>query len=162
MPSLLGVIQQFLRLVLIAVTGSPTLQLVLCPPTEFQQFLPVLLKEVQDPGNDRILLLLRVTESAPIHMDMEATGAGLMAGIAQADRFLENLGPGHFFHVIVQGHGMADQLEAFIQGTIVLAVEVFQAVAVGSLQDLLGPVIILAAEVDFQLHAEVPGAIATK
>ena len=64
-------------------------------------------------------------------MDMQATGAGLVAEVAQADGLLENGFPGHLLLVEVQGHGVGYQLQAIFQRTVVLDVEKFQAIGVG-------------------------------
>lgn len=94
-------------------------------------------------------------------MDVKAAGAGLMAGITHADGFTQDSRPGHFVLVVVQGHGVGYQLHAVVQGTVVLDVELFQAVPVGDVKKLPGPVVPLSALVDLQLHAEeaVPLAI---
>ena len=75
---------------------------------------------------------------------------------------LEDLGPGHFLHVVLQRHGMCHHLEAVIQGTVMLAVQILQAVSVGDLHDSTCAGVIRASPVDFQLYAEILRAIATK
>ena len=90
---------------------------------------------------------------------MEAAGARLVGAIAQASGLVQNLFPWHMLAVIVQGHRMADNLKALIQGTVVLAVGPFLSV-VHQLENLTGVAIVLSGTVDLQLYPKVPAALA--
>ena len=138
--------------------GGPAVQLPLGPAAEFEELLPVLLKEVQHPGNGCLLVGIGVPEGLPTHVDMEAAGAGLVGKVAHADGLPEEGLPGHFGAVVAEGHGMGHQFKAVIQGTVVLAVELGLAL-VGDGQEAAGVVAVLAGLVDLQLHAEIKGPI---
>ena len=73
MTSLFRVVQNIPGLFPIAIPSSPALQLALRTAAEFQQLFPVLFKEVEYPGNGRILLLLSLSKSRPTDMNMKAT-----------------------------------------------------------------------------------------
>ena len=73
-------------MLLIAVPGGPPLQLALGTAAELQRLLPVLFKEVEDPGSGGILLPLRLTEGPAAHVDVQAAGGGAVAQIAQSGR----------------------------------------------------------------------------
>ena len=62
--------------------------------------------------------------------------------------------------MVLQTHGMRDQLEAVAEGTVVLTVEPLGETNVDLRQDLAGVVTPLAAFVDLQLDSEVSGASA--
>ena len=57
--------------------------------------------------------------------------------------------------MVSERHGMRHHLKAVIQCAIVLAVEVFQAAAVGDGHDLGGVVVVLTGTVHFQLYAKI-------
>lgn len=138
--------------------GDTAVQLPLGPAAEFEELLPVLLKEVQHTGNGCLLVGIGVPEGLPTHVDMEAAGAGLVGKVAHADGLPEEGLPGHFGAVVAEGHGMGHQFKAVIQGTVVLAVELGLAL-VGDGQEAAGVVAVLAGLVDLQLHAEIKGPI---
>lgn len=75
--------------------GGTAVQLPLGPAAEFEELLPVLLKEVQHPGNGCLLVGMGVPEGLPTHVDMEAAGAGLVGKVAHADGLPEEGLPGH-------------------------------------------------------------------
>ena len=79
-------------------------------------------------------------------------GGGQRAGCAQ------DLRPGHLFLVVLQAHGMRDQLEAIAEGTVVLTVEPLGETDIGLRQNLAGVVTPLATFIDLQLDPEVSGA----
>ena len=107
----------------VAVPGGPTAQLPMGPAAKFEELLPVLLKEVQHPGDGRLLVGIGVPESLPAFVDIEAADAGLVGEVVHADVLSEDGLPGHLGAVIDQGHGVGNQLEAVIQGAVVLSVE---------------------------------------
>ena len=78
-----------------------------------------------------------------------------MAGVAQMYRCPQDPLPGHFLHMIVQRHGVGHQFKAVLQGTVMLAVEIFPTIPVGDLHELPGALVVLSGAVDLQLHAEV-------
>ena len=83
----------------------------------------------------------------------------LMGAVAQASGLVQNLFPGHMLAVVVQRHGVADDLEALVQGAVVLAVGPFLSV-VDQPKNLPGVAVVLSGAVDLQLHPEVPAALA--
>ena len=89
---------------------------------------------------------------------MQAAGARLMGPVAQASGFVQNLFPGHMLAVVVQRHGVTDDLKALIQGTVVLAVGPFLAI-VHQPENLTGVAVVLSGAVNLQLHPEVPAAL---
>ena len=90
---------------------------------------------------------------------MEAAGARLVGAIAQASGLVQNFLPGHMPAVVVQGHGMADDLEALVQRAVVLAIGPFLSV-VYQLENLPCVAIVFSGTVDFQLHPKVPASLA--
>lgn len=108
-----------------------------------------------------LLFFLHFAEGFPAGMDVKTAGLGLVRTVAQRAGCAQELRPGHLFLVVLQAHGMRDQLEAVAEGTVVLTVEPLGETNVGLRQDLAGVVTPLAAFVDLQLDSEVPwtGAI---
>ena len=90
----------------VAVSGRPVLQLARCPAAELQQFLPVLLKEVEHPGNGAILLLDGSHRRRRGSLDMEPAGPDLMAPVPHGDRLPQDPLQGMFFWWNSRGHGM--------------------------------------------------------
>lgn len=159
MAALLGVLQNIPGLLLVAVPGRPAVQLPLGAAAELQQLLPVLLEEVQHPGDGRVLLCLGAAKGGPAHMDMEAAGVGLVAGVAQLHSPAQQLLPGHLLRMVAQRHGMGHQLKAIVQGAVVFAVEPLLPFPVGDADQFPGVVVALSSLVDLQLHSEEPGAV---
>ena len=95
-------IQDLLGVFLQSVTVSPSAELLLGTAAEFQQLLPVLFKEVQNPGNDCLLLFLGVAKGSTVDVDMKATGTCLMGQVAQLFCFVQHLRPGHLSQVKVK------------------------------------------------------------
>ena len=62
---------------LVAIPGCPMVKLALGTAREFQQFLPELLKEVEDTGDSGLLFVLGVTKGRAVDMDVQATGVCL-------------------------------------------------------------------------------------
>ena len=89
---------------------------------------------------------------------METAGTRLVGPIAQTSGLVQDLFPGHMLAVVVQGHGMADNLEPLIQGAVVLAVGPFLSV-VDQLENLTGVAVVFSGTVNLQLHPEVPAAL---
>ena len=89
---------------------------------------------------------------------METAGACLVGSVAKTSGLVQNFLPGHMLAVIVQSHGVADNLEAFIQRAVVLAVGPFLSV-VDQLKNLPGIAVVLSGTVNLQFHPEVPDAL---
>lgn len=145
--ALLGIVQDLHGLLLVAVPGGPALQLPGGTAAELEELFPVLLEEVEDPGNGGVLLLLRNAEGHAVHMDVEAAAAGPMAEVAQVNGFPAEFFPGHFMELAVQGHGVGHQLQTVVQRAVVLDVEEF-LLGVGDPEKGTGVVPVLAAAVD--------------
>ena len=157
MIALLGVVQKLGGLLLVSVTGGPTLQLAGCAAAELEQLLPVLLEEIEHPGDGAVLGSLIQAEGAAADVDMEATGSGAMAEITQLHGLFAQLCPGHSVKLPVQRHGVGHQLQPVVEGAVVLDVgEV--SVPVGDIQKRKGVRCTFTRTVNFQLHAEEPGA----
>ena len=92
-------------------------------------------------------------------MDMETASACLVGSISQTSGLVQNLFPGHMLAVVVQGHGMADNLEALIQRAVVFTVGPLLSV-VDQLENLTGVAVVFAGTVNFQFHPKVPAALA--
>ena len=118
----------------------------------------MLFHEVENSGDGRLLFFLCFSEGLPADVDVEAAGLGLVGTVAQRAGCAQDLRPGHLFLVVLQTHGMRDQLEAIAEGTVVLTVEPLGETDVGLRQDPAGVVTPLAAFVDLQLDSEVSGA----
>ena len=118
----------------------------------------MLFEEVEDAGNAEILLSLSFPERFPAHMDVETAGPRLMAGIAQGDGLFADGCPGHLMEMVVQGHGMGDDLKAIVQGAVVLAIDAALTGIIGESQNLRGIPRVLAALVNFQFDTKIAGA----
>ena len=94
-----------------------------------------------------------------VDVDMETAGARLMGAVAQTSGLVQNLFPGHMPAVVVQAHGMADNLKALIQRAVVLAIGPFLSV-VDQPENLPGVAVVFAGTVNLQFHPEVPAALA--
>ena len=123
MAALFGVLQDFLGPVFVAIPSGPAFQLSWGPAAELEKLLPMLLHEVENSGDGRLLFFLRFSEGLPADVDVEAAGLGLVGTVAQRAGCAQDLRPGHLFLVVLQTHGMRDQLEAIAEGTVVLTVE---------------------------------------
>lgn len=156
MDAFFGVLQNLHGLVPVAVPGGPADQLARGAAGEFQKLHPVFLEEVQGPGDGGVLVGFCLPEGIPADVDVQAATAGLVTAVAHLHRGTAQRGPGHLVEMVVQGHGMGDDFEAVVRGTVVLAVDVLRAVVDQGHQGLSGADA-LAALVDLQLHAEVAG-----
>ena len=89
---------------------------------EFQQFLPELLKEVEDTGDSGFLFAFGVTKGCAVDMDVQAAGFCLMGQIPHLLGGFHDLGPRHLILVKAQRHGMGDDLKTIVQAAIMLDV----------------------------------------
>lgn len=158
MAALLGVLQDLLGPVFVAIASGPAFQLSWGSSAELEKLLPMLLDKVEDPGDGRLLFFLRFPEGLPADVNVKAAGLGLVGTVAQRAGCAQDFRPGHLFLVVLQAHGMRDQLEAIAEGTVVLTVEPLGETDIGLRQNLAGVVTPLAAFVDLQLDPEVSGA----
>ena len=156
MAALLGVLQDLLGPVFVAIASGPAFQLSWGPAAELEKLLPMLFHEVENSGDGRLLFFLRFSEGLPADVNVKAAGLGLVGTVAQRADCAQDFRPGHLFLVVLQTHGMRDQLEAVAEGTVVLTVEPLGEIDVGLGQNLAGVVTPLAAFVDLQLDSEVP------
>ena len=161
MAALLGVLQDLLGPVFVAIPSGPAFQLSWGPAAELEKLLPMLFHEVENSGDGGFLFCLRFPEGLPADVNVKAAGLGLVGTVAQRAGCAQDFRPGHLFLVVLQAHGMRDQLEAVAEGTVVLTVEPLGETDIGLRQNLAGVVTPLAAFVDLQLDSEVPwtGAI---
>ena len=158
MAAFLGVFQNFLGPVFVAIPSGPAFQLSWGPAAELEKLLPMLFHKVEDPGDGGFLFCLRFPEGFSADVDVEAAGLGLVGTVAQRAGCVQDFRPGHLFLVVLQTHGMRDQLETIAEGTVVLTVEPLGETDIGLRQNLAGVVTPLAAFVDLQLDSEVSGA----
>lgn len=156
MAAFLGVLQDLLGPVFVAIASGPAFQLSWGPAAELEKLLPMLLHKVEDPGDGGFLFCLRFPEGFSAEVNVKAAGLGLVGTVAQRAGCAQDLRPGHLFLVVLQAHGMRDQLEAIAEGTVVLTVEPLGETDIGLRQNLAGVVTPLAAFVDLQLDSEVP------
>ena len=143
-------------LVTVAIAGGPLIHLALCPAREPQQFSPVALHKEQHTRNGAVLGIIGVPEGFAGHVDMQAAGTCLMGEIPHTDGLVQHLIPRHFVKLILQRHGMRDDLKAVVQTAIVLAVGK-GVLPVGDVQQRRGILTVLARTVDLQLYAEEAG-----
>ena len=92
----LGMVKDVLGFFLIAIPGCPMVKLALGTAREFQQFLPELLKEVEDAGDSGLLFALGVAKGRAVDMDVQAAGVCLMGQIPHLLGFFHDFGPRHF------------------------------------------------------------------
>ena len=162
MSALLGVVQELFWLVLIAIAGGPLVELVLRSAGKLQKLLPVLFEKVQNAGDHGVLPCFRFTEGIAVDVNMKSTGACLVAGVTHLHGFPQDVRPRHFRLMVGKRHGMRHHLKAVVQRAVVLAVEVFNTVAVCNGHDLGGVVIVLTGSVHFQLYTKIAIALSTE
>ena len=138
-------------------TLRPALQILkTAPGTELVSSFFIMVTKTPQYGDDGILLLLGLSKGQTAHMDVKAAGPCLIAGVAQIHGSLADLLPGHLPELVVQGHGMGDDLKPLFQRAVVLAVDPLFAV-IGDFQELSGIGAIFPGPIDLQLHTKEPG-----
>ena len=65
MAAFLGVLQDLLGPVFVAIPSGPAFQLSWGPAAELEKLLPMLFHKVEDPGDGRFLFFLRFSEGLP-------------------------------------------------------------------------------------------------
>ena len=70
--ALLRVLQNLLRVVLVAVPSRPAAHLVFGTAAEFQQFQPVVLYKIKHPGNALVLCFPGVAECCSVDVDVQS------------------------------------------------------------------------------------------
>lgn len=152
--ALLGVFKDILRFVLVAVAGRPSVELTAGAAAEFEQFLPVTLEEVQDSCDDFILFGFGIPECGTVDVDVQTAGAALVGGITEADGFVEDIPPRHFVLVEHRRHRMGNDFDAVLERTVMLAVNVFQAVLMCGFEDTFSVGVTLSRSVDLEFDTE--------
>ena len=141
-----------------AIPGGPAFQLARGTTAEFQQLLPVFLKEIQDSGNAGLLLPVIQAEGRPAHMDMEAAGPGLMTPIVHSDRLAQDCFPRHILLMEIQSHGVRHDFKTFVQRTVVLAInQIFPGICQS--QNCFGVSRVFPGSVNLQFHAKISGSV---
>ena len=158
MAAFLGVFQDLLGPVFVAIASGPAFQLSWGPAAELEKLLPMLFHEVENSGDGGLLFCLCFPEGFSADVNVKAAGLGLVGTVAQRAGCAQDFRPGHLFLVVLQTHGMRDQLEAVAEGTVVLTIEPLGKTDIGLGQNPAGVVTPLAAFVDLQLNPEVSGA----
>ena len=92
---------------------------------------------------------------------MQAASPGCMAEITHALCLAKHFRPRHFIQMVLECHRVCDKLEAFIQATVRLDVQVL-GVGVRDVKELLRIAVHRAAVIDFKLNAEVAQTFAVK
>jgi len=92
---------------------------------------------------------------------MQATGPGGVAEVVHALRFTQHLRPRHFIQMVCKCHWVCYEFQAIVQAAVRLDVQIFR-VRIGDIQQLFSVVTVGAAVIDFELHAEMPQALAMK
>ena len=92
---------------------------------------------------------------------MQATGPGGVAEVVHSLCFAENRRPRHFGQMVLKRHRMSDKLQAFIQATVRLDVQVF-GIGVRDVKELLRIAVDCTAVVDFKLYAEMTQTFAVE
>ena len=84
-----------------------------------------------------------------------------MGTIAHGNRFPEECFPVHSLRVVLQSHGVGNNLKAIFQRAIRLDVDIF-LMHIGNAFESCGIVVIFAAFIDFQFYAKVSLSVSVK
>ena len=155
-------VEDFFWLSLVAVPCGPLVQLPLRTAGELEQLVPEFFNKKQDARDGCVLRTLCVAKCSAVDVNVESASARLMARVSHLQGLSQNSLPRHFSLMIGKRHGMCDHLKAVVQRAVVLAVEVFQAVAVGDGHDLGGVAIVLSGSVHFQFYAKIAITVPTE
>ena len=121
---------------------------------ECEEFIPVLFHKEQDPADDIFLFCLIVAKGISVDVNVQTASRCLMRTVAHGNCLPKEFLPVHGFHVIIQCHGMGNDLKAVFQRTIRLDVNVF-LMNVSNAFETGGVIVVLAAVIHFQFYAEV-------
>ena len=94
MAAFLGMFQNFLGPVFVAIASGPAFQLSWGPAAELEKLLPMLFHEVENSGDGRFLFFLRFSEGLPADVDVKAAGLGLVGTVAQRAGCAQDFRPG--------------------------------------------------------------------
>ena len=83
MAAFLGVFQDLLGSVFVAIASGPAFQLSWGPAAELEKLLPMLLHEVENSGDGGFLFFLRFPEGFSAEVNVKAAGLGLVGTVAQ-------------------------------------------------------------------------------
>ena len=144
-----------------AVPRCPAVHLRLRAAAEAQQLRPEFFDKVQQASNRGFLLLISTAECQAGDVNMKAASPGRVAQITHATGLAENFCPRHFSQMVLKRHRMSDKLQAFIQATVRLDVQVF-GIGVRDVKELLRVAVDRAAVIDFELHAEMTQTFAVE
>ena len=159
MATAFGMVKNFLWLIFVAVPCGPLVQLPLRSTTELEQLIPKFFEEKQGACNRRILCTLGTAKRSTVDVNMEPTGARLVARIAQLFCFFHDPLPRHAAQVEIESHRVGDDLEPIVEAAVVLAVGQ-RMFSIGDVQDLGSVVTIFTGTVDLKLNAEEAVAVA--
>lgn len=101
MAAFLGMFQNFLGPVFVAIASGPAFQLSWGSSAELEKFLPMLLHKVEDPGDGGFLFFLCFPEGFSAEVNVKAAGLGLVGTVAQRAGCAQDLRPGHLFLMIL-------------------------------------------------------------
>ena len=140
---------------------TPAAHVVAASAAEREQLVPVLFYKEQNPADDIFLFCLVVTESISIDVNVQTASRCLVGTIAHGNCFPKDFFPVHFLRVIIQRHWVTYNFKAVFQAAVRLDVDVF-LMHIGNAFETGCIVIVLAAFIDFQFHAEVSFAVSVK
>lgn len=133
---------------------TPSAHVVAASAAECEEFIPVLFHKEQDPADDIFLFCLIVAKGISVDVNVQTASRCLMRTVAHGNCLPKEFLPVHGFHVIIQCHGMGNDLKAVFQRTIRLDVNVF-LMNVSNAFETGGVIVVLAAVIHFQFYAEV-------
>ena len=140
---------------------TPAAHVVAASAAERKEFIPVLFHKEQNPADDIFLFCLVISKGISIDVNVQTASRCLMGTIAHGNCLPKEFLPVHGFHVIIQCHGMGNDLKAIFQRTIRLDVNVF-LMHIGDAFEAGGVVIVLTAFIHFQFYAEVSFSVSVE
>ena len=139
----------------------PAIHLGLGAAAKAKQLRPEFLNEVQQARNRGFLLFVSTAKGQAGDMNVQAASPGCMAEITHALCLAKHFRPRHFIQMVLECHRVCDKLEAFIQATVRLDVQVL-GVGVRDVKELLRIAVNRTAVIDFKLNAEMTQAFAVE
>ena len=144
-----------------AVPRCPAVHLRLRAAAEAQQLRPEFFDKVEQTGNRGLLLFVSTAKGQTRNVNVKSAGSCRMAEVPHALRFAKDFCPRHFSQMVLKRHRMSDKLQAFIQATVRLDVQVF-GIGVRDVKELLRIAVDCAAVINFELNAEMTQTLAMK